>query len=154
MLLNLTLADYKRHICSYKTEIFKTNPKIKKKNTRIPRLLKKWTKMAWGYWSATSVDRGRSPRRNTQCQGVVSNAAMPIAEVSPPATCYSPTCRSPTCRSPCQQSPCHSPCQSICQSRCQSPCQNSPVPVTQDEYSRRPSLDRQLDDSPQVTIIN
>lgn len=24
--------------------------------------------MAWGYWSATAVDRGRSPRRNTQQQ--------------------------------------------------------------------------------------
>ena len=94
--------------------------------------------MAWGYWSATAVDRGRSPRRNTQC------TAVPINEVpqsEPPA---------PTC---------YSPCQSRCSSRCHSPsCSNSPCPEsppatpqphhTNIEYSRRSSIDRL--DSPQV----
>lgn len=102
--------------------------------------------MAWGYWSATSVDRGRSPRRNTQCQAVPVNS-LPQSEPPPPATCYSPTCRSPC------HSPCHSPCQSICPSRCQSPCQSPPMPPPQEDFSRRASLDRQLD-SPQVSIFD
>lgn len=50
--------------------------------------------MAWGYWSATAVDRGRSPRRNMQC----SINTMPQSE-PPPPTCYSP-CRSSRCSSP------------------------------------------------------
>lgn len=100
--------------------------------------------MAWGYWSATSVDRGRSPRRATQCQAVPVNS-LPQSEPPPPATCYSPTCRSPC------HSPCHSPCQSICPSRCQSPCQSPPIPPPQEDFSRRASLDRQLD-SPQVSV--
>lgn len=94
--------------------------------------------MAWGYWSATAVDRGRSPRRNTQCTVPIN--AVPQSE--PPAlTCYSP------CRSRCS-SPCHSPCS-------ESPCPDSPPPhantshsSTNEEFSRRPSIDRL--DSPQV----
>lgn len=97
--------------------------------------------MAWGYWSATAVDRGRSPRRNTQCTAVPINA---VPQSEPPApTCYSP------CRSRCS-SPCHSPCS-------ESPCPDSPPPTphantshssTNEEFSRRPSIDRL--DSPQV----
>lgn len=52
--------------------------------------------MAWGYWSATAVDRGRSPRRNMQCSAMPINT-MPQSE--PPAPCYSP-CRSSRCSSP------------------------------------------------------
>lgn len=86
--------------------------------------------MAWGYWSATAVDRGRSPRRNTQ-QTMPVNI---IPQSEPPAPtpsqqiqqqqqqqqqqvtqqqCYSPTCRS-RCTSPCPGSPCPgSPCESV-----------------------------------------
>lgn len=101
--------------------------------------------MAWGYWSATAVDRGRSPRRNTQCAAVPINA-VPQSE-PPPPTCYSP------CRSRCS-SPCHSPCS-------ESPCPDSPPPTphantshssTNEEFSRRPSIDRL--DSPQVMFRN
>lgn len=53
--------------------------------------------MAWGYWSATAVDRGRSPRRNTQCSAMPINT-IPQSEPPPPA-CYSP-CRSSRCSSP------------------------------------------------------
>ena len=119
--------------------------------------------MAWGYWSATSIDRGRSPRRNTntqQCSGVPVGA-MPPSEPPPTPQCYSP-CRSPTCgNSPCQ-SPCHSPCRTPCHSPCGSPCQAaSPIhqhlqhsqqhQLQQDDFSRRPSLDRL--DSPQVIDV-
>lgn len=53
--------------------------------------------MAWGYWSATSVDRGRSPRRNTQCNVMPINT---VPQSEPPVpTCYSP-CRSSRCSSP------------------------------------------------------
>lgn len=53
--------------------------------------------MAWGYWSATAVDRGRSPRRNTQCTVMPINT---VPQSEPPApTCYSP-CRSSRCSSP------------------------------------------------------
>lgn len=97
--------------------------------------------MAWGYWSATAVDRGRSPRRNTQQQ---CTSAVPINEV-PQAEPPAPTCYSP-CRSRCS-SPCNSPCSA------DSPCPESPPPTPQPhqtniEYSRRPSVDRL--DSPQV----
>lgn len=112
--------------------------------------------MAWGYWSATAVDRGRSPRRNTHTVSVPINA-LPHCEPPPPTCDYSP------CRSRCS-SPCHSPCQSPCPG---SPCScsivsESPPPSqiqqqihqqhlqhhTQDDYGRRPSIDRL--DSPQV----
>lgn len=53
--------------------------------------------MAWGYWSATSVDRGRSPRRHTHCNVMPINT---VPQSEPPApTCYSP-CRSSRCSSP------------------------------------------------------
>lgn len=101
--------------------------------------------MAWGYWSATAIDRGRSPRRNTQCTAVPINA---VPQSEPPApTCYSP-CQS-RCSSPCQHSPCS-----------ESPCPDSPPPTPlphatippppPEEFSRRPSLDRL--DSPQVKL--
>lgn len=58
--------------------------------------------MAWGYWSATAVDRGRSPRRNTQCTVMPINT---VPQSEPPA---------PTCYSPCRNSRCSSPsCQGI-----------------------------------------
>lgn len=92
--------------------------------------------MAWGYWSATAVDRGRSPRRNTQQTMPVN--IIPQSEPPTPAPsyqqqqqqqqmsqqqqqqqavqqqqCYSPTCRS-RCTSPCPGSPCPgSPCESV-----------------------------------------
>ncbi|XP_059622405.1 atypical protein kinase C isoform X1 [Phlebotomus argentipes] len=102
--------------------------------------------MAWGYWSATAVDRGRSPRRNTQC------AAVPQSE-PPPPQCYSP----------CGRSPCGSPCHSACQSPCQSPqhvvaaCSESESePQVQhaplEEYPRRQSLDPL--DSPQANQLS
>lgn len=99
--------------------------------------------MAWGYWSATAVDRGRSPRRNTQCQSMPINM---VPQSEPPApTCYSP------CRSRCS-SPCHSPCS---ESPCPCPDSPPPPPLMQscqgnDEYSRRPSIERL--DSPQVIL--
>lgn len=117
--------------------------------------------MAWGYWSATTVDRGRSPRRNTQCVAMPVNT-VPQSEPPPPvATCYSPTCRS-RCTSPCH-SPCpDSPCQSVSPplpappslaqcSQMQQP-QQPPQPILPPEdYSRRASLDRL--DSPQVILV-
>lgn len=64
--------------------------------------------MAWGYWSATAVDRGRSPRRNTQCTVMPINT---VPQSEPPApTCYSP-CRSSRCSSPsCQGRERHMSC--------------------------------------------
>ncbi|GAB0099604.1 translation initiation factor IF-2-like [Sergentomyia squamirostris] len=117
--------------------------------------------MAWGYWSATAVDRGRSPRRSTQC------AAVPQSE-PPPPQCYSP----------CGRSPCGSPCHSACQSPCQSPqhvaaaagvvCSESesepqqvcPIgqslpplqPLQLDDYPHHPSLDPL--DSPQANQLS
>lgn len=110
--------------------------------------------MAWGYWNATSIDRGRSPRRNTsQCQNIPINT-IPQSEPPPPPTPSQQTCYSPTCRSPCHSPTCDgSPCQSLCQSRCQSPCENSPPIPPPEDFSRRASLDRQLD-SPQVIIVH
>lgn len=107
--------------------------------------------MAWGYWSATAIDRGRSPRRNTQCSGSVP----PINEVpqsEPPIpTCYSP------CRSRCS-SPCHSPCSAADDSPCpesppQTPQQQQQQHTTNVEYSRRPSSVDRLD-SPQVCSLS
>lgn len=101
--------------------------------------------MAWGYWSATAVDRGRSPRRNTQCHAMPVNT---VPQCEPPApTCYSP-CRS-RCSSPCQ-SPCpDSPCTCADGGISPPPVQHSQSCASvSDEYSRRPSLDRL--DSPQV----
>lgn len=66
--------------------------------------------MAWGYWSATNIDRGRSPRRNNNVN--TSMPMNPVPQSDPPA---------PQCYSPCQQ---RSPCTSACQSACQSPCQS------------------------------
>lgn len=87
--------------------------------------------MAWGYWSATAVDRGRSPRKNTQC------AQMPIscpqADPPPPPV---PVCNNSPCHSPCQQSPCHTPQFDRPESRCTY------------SHSRRQSLD-----SPQVEFL-
>lgn len=85
--------------------------------------------MAWGYWSATAVDRGRSPRRNTQqtmpvniipqseppapSQQQPQQQQQPHQAVVTQQQCYSPTCRS-RCTSPCPGSPCPgSPCESV-----------------------------------------
>ena len=118
--------------------------------------------MAWGYWSATTVDRGRSPRRNTQCTPLPVNI-VPQEEAQPqPAApvCYSPTCRS-RCSSPCGGSPCPgSPCGSMSPPPPPPQHLNKNCPqaaaiaasqqiLTLDDYpSRRQSLDRL--DSPQV----
>lgn len=101
--------------------------------------------MAWGYWSATAVDRGRSPRRNTSMSTPVSKypsqqsyqhqqiqqqqqhqqqeTQCPIGNSCPQASQdpqSSTVCNSP-CQSPCQQSPCGSPCRSpSCRSECRS----------------------------------
>lgn len=108
--------------------------------------------MAWGYWSATAVDRGRSPRRNTQCQAMPINT---VPQSEPPA----PQCYSPSCRSRCS-SPCHSPCPDSPCGCSDSPPPPPPPPLCgeritgngsgggSDEYSRRTSIDRL--DSPQV----
>lgn len=66
--------------------------------------------MAWGYWSATALDRGRSPRRNTQCVPLPVNT-MPSSEPPlPTATCYSPCqnsrCSSPSCHPQCANNQC------------------------------------------------
>lgn len=114
--------------------------------------------MAWGYWSATAVDRGRSPRRNTQCTAMPINT-MPQAE-PPIPTAGRGHYRSETNCS----SGNYSPCRSRCSSPCHSPCPDSPCPCPDgiatppppplpqscgsDEYLRRSSLDRL--DSPQV----
>lgn len=92
--------------------------------------------MAWGYWSATTVDRGRSPRRNTGVNSVPTqqqqqqyyqqpqqnhqgqssqqaancNSCNDAVHTSQNNVCHSP------CQSPCQQSPCGSPCRSPCRS--------------------------------------
>lgn len=68
--------------------------------------------MAWGYWSATNIDRrGRSPRRNNNGTATMPMNPVPQSEPPAPQQCYSP----------CQRSPCTSACQSACQSPCQSP---------------------------------
>lgn len=92
--------------------------------------------MAWGYWNAAAIDRGRSPRRSSKCMGSTMNSVTQCGDPPPVPTCYSP------CRSHCS-SPCHSPCPD-------SPCQESiPSPPqgiqNMDEYCRRASPD-----SPQV----
>lgn len=79
--------------------------------------------MAWGYWSATAVDRGRSPRRNTQCTSMPINAVQQNEPIAPTA-CYSPCrnsrCNSPSCHPPCTDSQCH------CADRGD---ENSPLPL-------------------------
>uniref|UniRef100_A0A336MDU8 CSON014602 protein n=1 Tax=Culicoides sonorensis TaxID=179676 RepID=A0A336MDU8_CULSO len=104
--------------------------------------------MAWGYWSATAIDRGRSPRRNTsisttqvakypsqqssyqqqqqQQQQQFQETQCPIGNSCPQAVGQDAqggtVCNSP-CQSPCQQSPCGSPCRSECRSMsCRSQC--------------------------------
>ncbi|XP_046866138.1 atypical protein kinase C isoform X2 [Drosophila willistoni] len=100
--------------------------------------------MAWGYWSATTVDRGRSPRRLTQCTPLPVNLVQREEEEEPPCI---PQQQQPlqqqhqqqqqqqqqqsqTCPStPNQQGGggsgnlCYSP---SCRSRCSSPCPGSP----------------------------
>ncbi|XP_055907003.1 atypical protein kinase C isoform X4 [Eupeodes corollae] len=123
--------------------------------------------MAWGYWSATTVDRGRSPRRNTQCTPLPVNVVpQEEAQPQPAATvCYSPTCRS-RCSSPCGGSPCPgSPCGSMSPPPPPPPQhlnKNCPQAaaiaasqqiLTLDDYpSRRQSLDRL--DSPQANQLS
>ncbi|XP_055318023.1 atypical protein kinase C isoform X7 [Sitodiplosis mosellana] len=114
--------------------------------------------MAWGYWSATAVDRGRSPRRNTQCTVMPINT---VPQSEPPApSCYSPCrssrCSSPSCQAQCQDSQCHCiedsppPHSALSQKSCPIDGGNGnggPGSIINDEYSRRPSIDRL--DSPQ-----
>ncbi|XP_037951786.1 atypical protein kinase C isoform X2 [Teleopsis dalmanni] len=138
--------------------------------------------MAWGYWSATSVDRGRSPRRNTQCTPLPVNlvqqddepcvattqaSTCPNTPSAPQsALCYSPSCRS-RCSSPCPGSTCPgSPCGSITPPQPPQPLtasqqhlhSNKNCPAAQqiialEEYaSRRQSLDRL--DSPQANQLS
>ncbi|XP_031622767.1 atypical protein kinase C isoform X2 [Contarinia nasturtii] len=114
--------------------------------------------MAWGYWSATAVDRGRSPRRNTQCTVMPINT---VPQSEPPApTCYSPCrssrCSSPSCQAQCQDSQCHCiedsppPHSALSQQSCpiDGGTGNGGSVIMNDEYSRRTSIDRL--DSPQV----
>lgn len=99
--------------------------------------------MAWGYWSATTVDRGRSPRRLTQCTPLPVNLVQQEEEEEPAPPCLPPqqqqqqqqqsqqsqTC--PSTPSANQQGGagggggtlCYSP---TCRSRCSSPCPGSP----------------------------
>ncbi|XP_067627493.1 uncharacterized protein aPKC isoform X2 [Eurosta solidaginis] len=105
--------------------------------------------MAWGYWSATTVDRGRSPRRNTQCTPLPVNlmqqeeentskkaqntsmstaaaaggGAANNANTSANGTGNSNTC--PNTPSGTQANLCYSP---TCRSRCSSPCPGSTCP--------------------------
>lgn len=86
--------------------------------------------MAWGYWSATTVDRGRSPRRNTQCTPMPVNLVPQEEEqpqpAVPAATTSSGTCTN-TSSAPQSTTICYSPtCRSRCGSPCQSPCPGSP----------------------------
>ncbi|XP_017864931.1 PREDICTED: atypical protein kinase C isoform X3 [Drosophila arizonae] len=101
--------------------------------------------MAWGYWSATTVDRGRSPRRLTQCTPLPVNLVQQEEEEEQQPSCLpqqqqqqqpqqqqqqqsqqSQTC--PSTPSASQQGGgggtlCYSP---TCRSRCSSPCPGSP----------------------------
>ncbi|XP_049309569.1 uncharacterized protein LOC105228480 isoform X3 [Bactrocera dorsalis] len=101
--------------------------------------------MAWGYWSATTVDRGRSPRRNTQCTPLpvnlmqqeednsTQNASAAAAASATNSNTgngsggggggNSNTC--PNTPSGTQANLCYSP---TCRSRCSSPCPGSPCP--------------------------
>ncbi|XP_046809378.1 atypical protein kinase C isoform X4 [Lucilia cuprina] len=96
--------------------------------------------MAWGYWSATTVDRGRSPRRNTQCTPLPVNlqqpeeepcvtttttAAAAAAAVTQPSTTTNASNTCPNTPSGTQANLCYSP---TCRSRCSSPCPGSPCP--------------------------
>lgn len=88
--------------------------------------------MAWGYWSATTVDRGRSPRRNTQCTPLPVNLVQQEEEPCIPTTATATaTSSASTCpntpSAPQQSNICYSPtCRSRCSSPCQSPCPGSP----------------------------
>jgi hypothetical protein len=117
--------------------------------------------MAWGYWSATAVDRGRSPRRlqqqlqtssQIQCSANATNIQQcsietcnQAVELQPPVTVCNSPCQS-ICNSPCRSPSCHSPCGSPCQS----PSFIEMQQPQQCNYSRRQSLD----DSPQVRRIS
>lgn len=100
--------------------------------------------MAWGYWSATTVDRGRSPRRNTQCTPLPVNLMQQEEDNTQNASAAaaasannsnsgngsggggggnSHTC--PNTPSGTQANLCYSP---TCRSRCSSPCPGSPCP--------------------------
>ncbi|XP_058979731.1 atypical protein kinase C-like isoform X2 [Musca domestica] len=88
--------------------------------------------MAWGYWSATTVDRGRSPRRNTQTTplpvNLVQQEEEPCVTTTTTAVQSSTTTNSNTCPntpSGTQAGLCYSP---TCRSRCSSPCPGSPCP--------------------------
>ncbi|XP_073848537.1 protein kinase C iota type isoform X2 [Musca autumnalis] len=88
--------------------------------------------MAWGYWSATTVDRGRSPRRNTQTTplpvNLVQQEEEPCVTTAATAIQSSTTTNSNTCPntpSGAQANLCYSP---TCRSRCSSPCPGSPCP--------------------------
>ena len=109
--------------------------------------------MAWGYWSATTVDRGRSPRRNTQCAPLpvslvqqeeepcqptqaqaVSSAAAACSTSNTQVSSSSAggnvsganTCpNTPSASVAPQSNLCYSP---TCRSRCSSPCPGSPCP--------------------------
>uniref|UniRef100_A0A1A9WV58 protein kinase C n=1 Tax=Glossina brevipalpis TaxID=37001 RepID=A0A1A9WV58_9MUSC len=108
--------------------------------------------MAWGYWSATTVDRGRSPRRNTQCTPlpvnlvqqdeepcVTTSATTGAAGTAAAAASAAPstsTTNTSNLNNTCPTTPsavtavtqsnlCYSP---TCRSRCMSPCPGSPCP--------------------------
>ncbi|XP_053675919.1 atypical protein kinase C [Anopheles nili] len=112
--------------------------------------------MAWGYWSATAVDRGRSPRRNTQLPQThaLSLNTCPQAVELPPIQQQQLICGNgsqPQLHQQQQQQ------QQICSSPCHSPC-HSPqfieqlppeLPCTPCTFSRRQSLD-----SPQANQLS
>ncbi|XP_039483364.1 atypical protein kinase C isoform X3 [Drosophila santomea] len=92
--------------------------------------------MAWGYWSATTVDRGRSPRRLTQCAPLPVNIVQQEEEEEQPCLPQqqqqqqaqqqqqSQTCPStPSANQQGSGNLCYSP---TCRSRCSSPCPGSP----------------------------
>ncbi|XP_017838908.1 atypical protein kinase C isoform X2 [Drosophila busckii] len=94
--------------------------------------------MAWGYWSATTVDRGRSPRRVMQSTPLPVNLVQQEEEEEEPAPqqqqqqqqqAQQQSQQSQTCpNTPNQQGGnggtlCYSP---TCRSRCSSPCPGSP----------------------------
>lgn len=109
--------------------------------------------MAWGYWSATAIDRGRSPRRNTSMSTAPVNhnkyqphqqhtqqqqqhqpqQHIPQQQLQKETQCpIGNSCpqaaqdaqNSTVCNSPCQ-SPCQqSPCGSPCRSPCRSECRS------------------------------
>ncbi|XP_052869451.1 atypical protein kinase C [Anopheles cruzii] len=116
--------------------------------------------MAWGYWSATAVDRGRSPRRNTQLpqnHALSLNTCPQSVELPAPLAQQQLICTNGSQSQLHQQQQHQQQQQQMCSSPCHSPC-HSPqfieqlppeLPCTPCTFSRRQSLD-----SPQANQLS